>query len=167
MPVEYPWYEIITDQSLQQGDILEEFSKCVPAEETGDVVEEIYNLIVITQSSDIAQDKTRRLLLCPLWTREELERTEPGFFASGKLGHLEDYRMVGFYPIKECTLLNFERPWRVVQFQRVFEVDKQAVMNCVARQHHLRLLPPYREHMSQHLARYFMRVGLPETLKLS
>lgn len=167
MSSEYPWYEIVTDQSLQQGDILEEFSKPVPVPETGDVVQEIYNLIVITQSSDIAQDKTRYLLLCPIWTREEIERIDPGFFASGKLGLLEDYRMVGFYPIKECTLLNFERPWRVVQFQRVFEIGKQAVMDHVARQQHLRLLPPYREHMSQHLARFFMRVGLPEKLKLS
>lgn len=29
---------------------------------------------------------------------------------------------------------------------------------------HLRLLPPYREHLSQAFARYFMRVGLPQDL---
>jgi len=167
MSIEYPWYEIVTDQSLQQGDILEEFSKLVSVPESGYVVQEIYNLIVITQSSDIAEDKTRYLLLCPIWTREEIERTDLMFFASGRLGVLEDYRIVGYYPIKECKLLDFERPWRVVQFQRVFEIDKQAVMNHVARRQHLRLLPPYREHMSQHLARFFMRVGLPEKLKLS
>jgi len=29
----------------------------------------------------------------------------------------------------------------------------------------LRLLPPYREHLSQAFARYFMRVGLPSNIK--
>jgi hypothetical protein len=167
MPTEYQWYEVVTDQSLEQGDILEEFSIPVPISETGDVVEKFYNLIVITQSSDIAQDKTKYILLCPIWQREELEKVEPKFFASGRLKILEDYRMVGFYPIKECKILNFERPWRVVQFQRVFEVGRQAIMEHVARQPHLRLLTPYREHMSQHLARFFMRVSLPKKLELS
>jgi len=31
----------------------------------------------------------------------------------------------------------------------------------------LRLLPPYREHVSQAFARFFMRVGLPQDIKLS
>jgi len=29
----------------------------------------------------------------------------------------------------------------------------------------LRLLPPYREHLSQAFARYFMRVGLPQDIR--
>jgi hypothetical protein len=31
----------------------------------------------------------------------------------------------------------------------------------------LRLLPPYREHLSQAFARYFMRVGLPQDIPRS
>ena len=31
----------------------------------------------------------------------------------------------------------------------------------ITQAHRLRLLPPYREHLSQAFARYFMRVGLP------
>jgi hypothetical protein len=48
----------------------------------------------------------------------------------------------------------------VVDFRRVFSLPF-GFLRDAANLLHLRLLPPYREHLSQSFARYFMRVGLP------
>lgn len=161
--MEYPWYDVVNDQSLEQGDILENFVILEPSTEFGNV-EKIYNLIVMTHSCDV--DKVPHIISCPIWTRQEIESIEPPFFKSGKLGDLVKYRVIGFYLIDKCEIQGFERPCRIVQFQRVLEVEKKIVMEHIRKQHrHLRLLPPYREHLSQHFARFFMRVDLPKPLK--
>jgi len=52
--------------------------------------------------------------------------------------------------------------WSIVDFHRLFVLPKPVVI-AVARAAgpRLRLRSPYREHLAQALARYFMRVGLP------
>ena len=53
---------------------------------------------------------------------------------------------------------------RVVDFHEIYTVPKAFLekLLCTRKQARLRLRPPYREHLSQAFARYFMRVGLPE-----
>lgn len=175
MPSKYPWYDVVEGLSLEQGDILEDFPVLVPQRELGDTVEEYipsveehYNLVVMTQTSDIINDKVRHILLCPVWTEAEIEGIDPSFFGSGIRNKLLKYQVVGFHPINKCQIPSFERPWRIVQFQRVFEVDIERVMEHVRiKEKHIRLLPPFREHLSQHFARFFMRVGLPSEIDTS
>lgn len=52
---------------------------------------------------------------------------------------------------------------RIVDFHQVFTVPRIFLEGLVAArgEPRLRLLPPYREHLSQAFARFFMRVGLP------
>jgi hypothetical protein len=55
---------------------------------------------------------------------------------------------------------------RVVDFHDLFTVPR-GFLEAVLRQRglpRLRLLPPYREHLSQAFARFFMRVGLPQPI---
>jgi hypothetical protein len=55
---------------------------------------------------------------------------------------------------------------RVGDFHDLFTVPR-AVLETVLRQRgmpRLRLLPPYREHLSQAFARFFMRVSLPQPI---
>ncbi|MCS6860043.1 MAG: hypothetical protein NZT92_06970 [Abditibacteriales bacterium] len=55
-----------------------------------------------------------------------------------------------------------QREIRVVDFRRVYTLPKAFVRNFAAAQgKRLRPLPPYREHLAQAFARFFMRVGLP------
>lgn len=50
----------------------------------------------------------------------------------------------------------------VVSFRNVRSVDFDWITASIKqRGKRLRLLPPYREHLSQAFARFFMRVGLP------
>ena len=50
----------------------------------------------------------------------------------------------------------------LVDFHRIFSLPLEFMRSLAqTRGPHLRLLPPYREHLGQAFARYFMRVGLP------
>jgi hypothetical protein len=55
---------------------------------------------------------------------------------------------------------------RVVDFHDVFTVPRSFLETLLEsrRLRRLRLLPPYREHLSQAFARFFMRVGLPQPI---
>jgi hypothetical protein len=56
---------------------------------------------------------------------------------------------------------------RLVDFGRIFGLPKPFVTQFAASQgKRLRLRSPYREYLSQSFARFFMRVGLPQDIKL-
>ena len=162
MLAEWPWYEVVNSPTdLQQGDILERMVVPVLSRGTGEVVEEEYDLIVMTQSCDIEENITH-LIFCPIWTQQKLAESEPTFNSKGTIDYLLKGRVIGFYPINKCELPAMERPWRIVQFQRILELEREAVFEELATQgDRLRLLPPYRESLAQQFARFFMRVGLP------
>ena len=52
---------------------------------------------------------------------------------------------------------------RIVNFHEVFTVPRIFLESLISQRgkERFRLLPPYREHLSQAIARFFMRVGLP------
>jgi len=53
-------------------------------------------------------------------------------------------------------------PWSVVDFHHLYVLQRGVVVeHAVSLGPRLRLESPYREHLAQALARYFMRVGLP------
>ena len=59
-------------------------------------------------------------------------------------------------------MLSKEWDFTLVDFSRVFTVDAGLVRELAGSQGpRLRLNPPYREHLAQAFARFFMRVGLP------
>jgi len=74
----------------------------------------------------------------------------------------------------QSFLNSFEHPLlamqiRVVDFHNVFTVPRSVLEAQLSRRKspRLRLLPPYREHLSQAFARFFMRVGLPQPVNPS
>jgi hypothetical protein len=58
-------------------------------------------------------------------------------------------------------------PFQIVDFHEIFSLPKGFLIEWLKQNSHgrLRLLPPYREHLSQSFARYFMRVGLPDDIR--
>lgn len=158
----FPWYEVVeNNNSLEQGDILENCSINVPHPDKGEVIEEHYNLILMTQTCDIV-DNIRHLIFCPVWTIEQMAEAMPTFTKPSTIGNLKKGYMIGFYPLNKSEFTLVQRPWRVVQFQRIIELETNFMINNPQLLlPHLRLLPPYRESLSQAFARYFMRVGLP------
>ena len=84
---------------------------------------------------------------------------------------LED--IAGGYVWNQSLLDGFDHPdlgvqVQLIEFQAVFTVPRSFLEALYAQRARprLRLRPPYREHLSQAFARFFMRVGLPQSVKL-
>ena len=57
--------------------------------------------------------------------------------------------------------------YQVVDFRNVYGIQFEYLKDiCKELPQRIRLLPPYREHLSQSFARYFMRVGLPQEINV-
>jgi hypothetical protein len=171
-PVYYPWYAIVSGDELQQGDIFESCPVFSPAftdldnpRATSYLDWQERSVIVSTQSCDIAKEhqKTEDVLVCALWDASVFP---PGHYLSTQKG-LENVRqgsVPGFHMLAPCDEKVFVHPFRLVDFRRVWSLPIGFVRRQASRNLHLRLLPPYREQMSQAFARFFMRVGLPSDI---
>ena len=117
---------------------------------------------MLSQSCDLVQgrEKLTDVLLCSLWQRAEL--TE-GYLATNK--GMEEARrgnLPGFHVLAACDLQGLIREVSVVDFRRVYSLPLTFLRTrALATGPRIRLCPPYREHLSQAFARFFMRVGLP------
>ncbi len=162
--MQYPWYEVVADNVIQQGDLLFDFDVPIARQTEGDRIGDIetYDLIVMTQSCDIPKASMEYLILCPIWPLEQAAKLHPDFGTPGGKENLRKGRFVAFHLLNKCELAGFERDFMVVQFERLIERPKTSIYELVSRQKPcIRLLPPYREHLAQAFARFFMRVGLP------
>lgn len=167
----YPWYAPFSDDTVEQGDIFEDCPVFLPPADltpdptVGTAQEASFrweqrDVIVLSQSCDLVkgQEKLSDVLLCAVWKRSEL---------SGSLAKnegMEDARKgrtPGFHVLAESAVEGFVREVRIVDFRRVHSLPLPFIRKRAELGTRLRLLPPYREHLSQAFARFFMRVGLP------
>ena len=165
--ISYPWYQAIISDEISQGDILEDYEIVVDVSgKADDSIAHVnkYNLIIMTQSCDILKKSTTHLVLCPLLSFEELEKSWPEIRDSAEKEKLRKGEIIGLHLLHKSELDEFIRPFRVVYFRRIFEAPKSELQSYVHEKPRLRLLPPYREHLAQAFARFFMRVGLPNDI---
>lgn len=159
----YPWYDSVETTSVEQGDFVFDFDVAVVATTIGDRLDarvETYDAIIITQSCDIP--KVDHLILCPVFDPTEAAKLHPHFGNPGGLEELRKGRYFAFHLLNRCEIDDFKRSYMIVQFDHPIVVPKRHVeAHYGEHPKHLRLLPPYREHLAQSFARFFMRVGLP------
>jgi hypothetical protein len=168
---DYPWFGSIEGDEIEQGDILEGCPVFLPPNDLAATAVEKSNsatfkweerdLIVMSQSCDLAKgrEKIDDILLCAVWKRSELKT---GYLAKDDGMELaRKGQLPAFHVLAASNLLDFEREVRVVDFRRVYSLPVPFVRRRAGVAKRLRLLPPYREHLSQSFARFFMRVGLP------
>ena len=159
------WFEIVEGEAIHQGDIFEECPILSPDPDADDDAEQVpstrsvYDLVVMSQTCDLEQRKIKQVLLCPVWYLSEMH----GYLSTTK--GKEDARrgnLPAFHLINKCEIKGFERDYRVVDFRDVYTLPADFLRHrAVAKGQRLRILSPYREHLSQAFARFFMRVGLP------
>lgn len=167
---QFPWYRIVRGPELQQGDLVEACPVFVPlndfpldAPTPVDFDWEVRDVIVLTQSCDLVagREKARQVLLCSVWELHEF--TPPHHLASAR-GREEARRgsLPAFHLLAASTEPPLKREVRVVDFRHVHTLPLAYLRQQVEKRgDRLRRLPPYREHLSQAFARFFMRVGLP------
>jgi hypothetical protein len=188
-----PWYESIpADASLDQGDLV--FRCPVLAWKEGpphlyaplgtrvdlrDLAEVIdADAVVMTQTCDLAQRRVRYVVLCPhdglgpyhrTWEAKQ-RRLGQTPTAKSWATHLD---RIAAGQIWNLAMLNSEEghgycaELRIVDFHEVFSLPRAFLEAWLAQrgEPRLRLRPPYREHLSQAFARFFMRVGLPTDIR--
>jgi hypothetical protein len=169
----YPWYEAVSGSELEQGDIL---LACpvfrIPASAVrvgareAHITVENRNLIVLTQSCDLevragGRASVDEAIFSPIHSKADL-RDHPRF---GKDHHWDEAakgRLPAFHVLNRCELPGNELDFMLVDLSRVYSLDVVAAREFAAsKASRVRLLPPYREHLGQAFARFFMRVGLP------
>jgi len=156
---DYPWYQITEDLDLLQGDMIRNCPILVPPPDLGpevgaapmDVTFQTYNVVVMSQSCDLVQGKVSLVLVCPHWTVTDFKEQNPDLATPKNLERIRRGNLPAYHMLAACN-----------DFRNVYSVHISSLKAHVARNpRRLRLLPPYREHLSQAFARFFMRVGLP------
>ncbi|HED39440.1 MAG TPA: hypothetical protein ENJ13_03310 [Chromatiales bacterium] len=178
MDSNYPWYETVNSNSLEQGDIFRNYPVFSPevtiehieviaagGEPTADVKVDTVDVIVLSQSCDLINRKVETVILCPLWALEDIEH-DLGKNQKERNKRKEDIRQgkePGWHMLSSDE--NVAQPISIVEFKRLYTTPKTVLSNFAsAAGDRIRLMPPYREHLSQAFARYFMRVGLPNDI---
>ena len=175
----YPWYQKleVKDNSIQQGDFIYVCPIVKPpqnltelnTEDSSVVKIETYNVIIISQSCDIEQNKLEIILVCPFYTFNDLcqnlgydtDKNRKKVFNEIKSGRKFSLHMLDKYEDFEL------KDYLIIDFRNIFGVNIDVLKNHISNNHQerIRLAPPYREHLSQAFARFFMRVGLPIDIK--
>ncbi|MBL7117695.1 MAG: hypothetical protein ISS94_02775 [Candidatus Syntrophoarchaeum sp.] len=166
MPGEYPWYDIVkSEEDIMQGDFIKECPVIIPPSEISDEVEVRiinYDVVIMSQSCDLVQRKLDLVLVCPIWPLREFEERSDFFKSRKGKEELRQGNVPGYHLLNKCEIDRFQTDYLVVDFRSVYSVPFDFVIDLVKRRgKRLRLLSPYREHLSQAFARFFMRVGLP------
>jgi hypothetical protein len=174
--MDYPWYQIFGKSTeLQQGDFIPECPILIPPTsfKIGDEPEveiKLIDSIVLSQSCDLINNKVDIVLVCPYYSLKTFVEGLPQEQSSKKairntIDSLKKGNIPGYH------LLNKDHPhtedYQVVDFRNVYGIQIDSLKNiCNSFNKRMRLLPPYREHLSQSFARYFMRVGLPQDINV-
>ena len=169
---DFPWYRVVRGGALEQGDLLFGCPRFVipatAANASGDVMlaRETVDAILLTQSCDLAvradgQAEAADVLLCPLYLKKDLSQ-HPVFKRDEAWEEVRKGRRPFFHVLNECRVPGHEMDFALIDFHGLFTLSVDLARGFAAgMDDRLRLLPPYREHLSQAFARLFMRVGLP------
>lgn len=188
----YPWYQVAdSETSLTQGDLVLSFPVLKwleapavgPEELSMESVQRLVSaarsdLVVMSQACDLENNKINEVLFCAHYAVSEFRRRwhdarvrEDKPAASGQWRQFLEGAKNGSVP-RFSLLAGYEREGdlkmevRVVDFGRVFTFPRTVIEGHLKALggRRLRLCPPYREHLSQGFARFFMRVGLPNAV---
>lgn len=175
--MEYPWYEILDDRivDLQQGDLIPNCPILIPPSHIGDGVDTKIELkeidsVILSQSCDLVNDKIEIVLVCPFYSLTIFLNNLPADQQGSKVKRkaIENLRkgyLAGYHLLNNQDDIEGLADYQVVDFRNVYGIQfKRLLQISHEMTTRIRLLPPYREHLSQSFARYFMRVGLPQDI---
>lgn len=174
----YPWYTIVAkdDHTLHQGDFISDCPILIPPsniplteDANFDAEVTFSNVIIMSQSCDLASDKISIVQVCPYYNLEELKAIKNASSKKEATKIKEELRKgirPGFHLLNTCTIENHQCDYLYVDFRHIYGVDLNFLKSYVQSSsvERKRLMPPYREHLAQAFARFFMRVGLPSDI---
>lgn len=169
----FPWYsDIDLAVPLEQGDIIEKCNIIIPDQSHYQAILEDreedsplrileITAIVVSQSCDISNSKIDSIIVCPVWSLKKLVEADDYYKSSNGKEELRQGKSPSYHLLNKFETLRAPSDYYFVDFRNIYSVPKSFLQALTAQTPRKRLLPPYREHLSQSFARYFMRVGLP------
>ncbi|MDX6157139.1 hypothetical protein SIA70_13585 [Bacillus subtilis] len=184
--MDFPWYRVKNeDEKLTQGDII--LSCPVPVLKYTENEYPYYepkfikqDVIVMTQACDLQNGKVRSVTLCKVGSLEEQlkkhfdneNKNNPNYNYSNvrtntKLKYVEKIRRGSFlelYLLNKCDVDGIQFPYRLVHLRDSYRIPLKSLEKVIESTDNptiLRLLPPYREHLSHNFSFNFSRIGLP------
>lgn len=186
----YDWYkEVPNNEPLTQGDILLDFP--VPVIESSDehpffkVSGAEFDVVVMTQACDLENNKVENISFCILEPVEDIVKkifiSQTGLKSadlnnlSGKaksrpekiLAELKKGQHINYHLLNSNLSGNVEMKHKVVHLKGTYGMPVKSANDLLTANQdnkynkRLRLLPPYREHLSQSYANIYGRIGLP------
>lgn len=162
MPMENYW-KSAPGAELRQGDYIfncpvpvfaEQFSWQSEMQLGVDI--EFYDLIVVTQSCDLEQNKVRLVALCPIYSLAGYEEINPEFTKKGRWEEVRKGRIEGLYLLSSPTDPENNRECLVVDFREIYSLPFEFLTkHAYSLEARWRLKSPYLEHFSQAFARLF------------
>ena len=173
--MKFEWYcEITKSDDITQGDIVKKcpipilngsvFDAIIKKQDNVDepigVIES--DVMILSQACDIVNDKIDSIVVCPVWPLKTLMSSNDYYKKSSGRENLRQGKEPSYHLLNEYFSEKISLPYSVVDFHRIYSLPKVYLKRILTNiDIRIRLLPPYREHLSQAFARYFMRVGLP------
>jgi len=182
------WYDIVGPEiSLTQGDIIfdcpllawQDNSLRLEGADESEVLKDATtgiqaDTVVMTQACDLEHEKVENVILCQHVSLDDhravwelnIRRVGQNPTANAWNRHCDDICngfMWNLTMLNDCQINGSNIGIRIVFFNEVYTVPRSFLESLLKQRRHsrFRLLPPYREHLSQAFARFFMRVGLP------
>jgi len=154
------------DEPVSQGDI---FDDCpifgLDADDEwldveSDPVRWLARVVVMTQACDLATAKTSRVVVAVVHVAQEL--VDAGILkASAIRDRIRRHQVYGWYFLPQDDLANL--PESLVDLRNMHTVPLAILKQMSGGgKRRCRLETPYREHLSQHFANTYARIGLPE-----
>lgn len=171
MTISTAWWSEVNGPDLSQGEYLpsclvpivpDDFGRTT---ERSDLRTQPTNLMVVTQSCDLANMKAGSVALCPASTVPAFEAAHLSFAKKGVWEEVRKGRREGLYLLASPTNPTVSRDAFVVDFREIYSLPIGYLQRHAASlSGRWRLQSPFLEHFSQAFARFFMRVGLPSMI---
>ncbi len=158
--------------SLAQGDLLHDclvpifeptFRAGLPSEEVVSVGKA--DLVVVTQTCDLENQKARFVALCPIHSLEKFSAVNSRFANKNERNEIRKGRYEGLHMLASPGNPSDNLQALIVDFREIYSLPFgylcRHAESCGLR---WRLQSPFLEHLSQAFARFFMRVGLPSSI---
>ncbi len=175
--MDYTWYSIVgKSDEILQGDFVPECPILIPPpsikiDDEPEIDIQLIDSIIMSQSCDLSNNHIDIVLVCPFYPLKTFIDLLPADQSSSKkaisktIDNLRKGNLPGYHLLNKVD--NYLEDYQVVDFRNVYGIQINSLKNiCNELNKRIRLLPPYREHLSQAFARYFMRVGLPQDIKV-
>lgn len=164
------WFQIISDSTLEQGDFFDDIKVIVPTtellnEEIKEVQTEIHDVIILTQSCDLSNMKTPWIQVTPVIKLSTMQENFEIFKHKKNLETIRRGYQHNYHMINKCEISGYEREICILDFRNIFTLPYQYILDIANQEKpRKRLNSPYKEHLAQAYAKFFMRVGLPNDI---